>query len=273
MPEAVIVATARSPIGRAMKGSLVDVRPDDLAATIVQAVLDKVPGLDPADPGRPDARLRGAGGEAGRQHGPPGRRGSWATTRLPGTTVNRFCASSVQTSRMAFHAIKAGEGHAFVSAGVECVSQYPAFNGRRRRARGVPQPRLRRGAGPDRGDRRARTRPGATRARTACCPTSTSRWARPPRTWPRHAGSPGPSRTSSGSARRTWPRRRSRTASSTARSRRSPRPTGTVVSRDDGPRPGVTLEGVSGLRAGVPRARARSPPATAARSTTAPRPS
>ncbi|WP_375486027.1 acetyl-CoA C-acetyltransferase [uncultured Jatrophihabitans sp.] len=123
MPDAVIVSTARSPIGRAGKGSLVDIRPDDLAAQMVRAALDKVPGLDPRDL---DDLMMGCG--------QPGGESGFNIARtvavqlgydfLPGTTVNRYCSSSLQTTRMAFHAIKAGEGHAFVSAGVETVSRF-----------------------------------------------------------------------------------------------------------------------------------------------------
>src|SRR5882757_7569843 len=93
MPEAVIVSAARSPIGRAGKGSLVSIRPDDLAVQMVRAALDKVPAL------------------VGFDH-------------LPGCTVTRYCASSLQSTRMAFHAIKAGEGDVFISAGVETVSRF-----------------------------------------------------------------------------------------------------------------------------------------------------
>ncbi len=123
MPEAVIVATARSPIGRGGKGSLIDVRPDDLAAQMVRAALDQVPGLDPADL---DDLMMGCGQPAGEAGGNIGRRVAvqLGYDMLPGTTVNRYCSSSLQTTRMAFHAIKAGEGHAFVSAGVEAVSRF-----------------------------------------------------------------------------------------------------------------------------------------------------
>jgi acetyl-CoA C-acetyltransferase len=126
MPEAVIVATARSPIGRAFKGSLIEVRPDDLAATIVRAALDKVPGLDPADI---DDLMLGCAEPEGKQGLNMARRVAIALgiDSLPGTTVNRFCASSVQTSRMAFHAIKAGEGEAFVAGGVESTSQVSGY--------------------------------------------------------------------------------------------------------------------------------------------------
>lgn len=122
MPEAVIVSTARSPIGRAFKGSLKELRPDDLTATIVKAALDKVPELDPA--GIDDLML-GCGLPGGEQGYNMGR--VVATLlgfdHLPGCTITRYCSSSLQTSRMALHAIKAGEGDVFVSAGVEMVSR------------------------------------------------------------------------------------------------------------------------------------------------------
>src|ERR1700730_13859371 len=122
MPEAVIVAFGRSPIGRANKGSLVQVRPDDLAAHVTNKVLQKVPQLDRTTI---DDLMCGCGLPAGEQGFNLGRVVS-ILTRLdvPGTTVNRYCASSVQNSRMSFHAIKAGEVDAFLSIGVECVSRY-----------------------------------------------------------------------------------------------------------------------------------------------------
>jgi acetyl-CoA C-acetyltransferase len=123
MPEAVIVATARSPIGRAFKGSLTTIRPDDATVQMITAALAKVPQLDPDDIG--DLML-GCGLPGGEQGFNMAR--VVATLlgydRLPGTTVTRYCASSVQTTRMAFHAIKAGEGDVYISAGVECVSRY-----------------------------------------------------------------------------------------------------------------------------------------------------
>ncbi|KMO73805.1 acetyl-CoA acetyltransferase [Mycolicibacterium chubuense] len=123
MPEAVIVATARSPIGRANKGSLVSMRPDDLAAQMVKAVLDKVPALDPRDI---DDLIMGCGQPGGEAGFNIGRTVAvqLGYDFLPGTTVNRYCSSSLQTTRMAFHAIKAGEGDAFISAGVETVSRF-----------------------------------------------------------------------------------------------------------------------------------------------------
>ena len=127
MPDAVIVATARSPIGRAFKGSLVDFRPDDITATIVRTALDQVPGLDPKDI---DDLILGCGLPGGEQ--------GYNMARvvavllgydfLPGTTITRYCSSSLQSTRMAFHAVKAGEGDAFISAGVEMVSRFVKGN-------------------------------------------------------------------------------------------------------------------------------------------------
>src|SRR3954470_10660779 len=127
MTEAVIVAAARSPIGRAVKGSLKDVRPDDLAASMVAAALAKVPQLDPADI---DDLMLGCGLPGGEQGFNMARVVAilLGHDHLPGTTLTRYCASSVQTTRMAFHAIKAGEGDVFVSAGVETVSRYANGN-------------------------------------------------------------------------------------------------------------------------------------------------
>ena len=122
MPEAVIVATARSPIGRAGKGSLTSIRPDDLAVQMVRAALAKVPQLDPADI---NDLMLGCGLPGGEQGFNMARVVSvlLGYDHLPGTTVNRYCSSSLQTTRMAFHAIKAGEGDVYISAGVECVSR------------------------------------------------------------------------------------------------------------------------------------------------------
>ena len=123
MTEAVIVATARSPIGRANKGSLVDLRPDDMSAQIVRALLAKVPKVQPDDI---EDLIMGCGQPAGE--------GGFNIARVvavlagldnvPGVTVNRYCSSSLQTIRMAAHAIKAGEGDCFIAAGVETVSRY-----------------------------------------------------------------------------------------------------------------------------------------------------
>src|SRR5262245_44696780 len=123
MPEAVIVSAVRSPIGRAGKGSLVDIRPDDVAARMVRAALDKVPSLDPRDI---DDLMLGCGLPGGEAGFNMGRVVAvlLGYDHLPGCTVTRYCASSLQTTRMAFHAIKAGEGDVFISAGVETVSRY-----------------------------------------------------------------------------------------------------------------------------------------------------
>ncbi|WP_431933054.1 acetyl-CoA C-acetyltransferase [Micromonospora sp. RP3T] len=125
--DAVIVATARSPIGRAFKGSLREVRPDDLAATIVQAALDKVPALDPTTI---DDLYLGCGLPGGEQGFNMARVVATllGLDGLPGATLTRYCASSLQTTRMAMHAIRAGEGDVFVSAGVEMVSRYARGN-------------------------------------------------------------------------------------------------------------------------------------------------
>ena len=122
MPEAVIVSTARTPIGRAFKGSLIEMRPDDLAAIAVQAALGKVPNLDPSTV---EDLMIGCAQPAGEHGYNMGRVVSLlAGIDTPGTTVNRYCSSSLQTIRMAAHAIKAGEGDVFVAAGVECVSRF-----------------------------------------------------------------------------------------------------------------------------------------------------
>jgi acetyl-CoA C-acetyltransferase len=123
MTEAVIVSTARSPIGRAMKGSLVEVRPDDLTATIVKAALDKVPQLDRSTI---DDLILGCGQPAGESGYNLARVAALLAglDDVPGVTINRYCSSSLQSIRMAAHAIKAGEGDVFVAAGVETVSRY-----------------------------------------------------------------------------------------------------------------------------------------------------
>ena len=123
MPEAVIVATARSPIGRANKGSLASIRPDELSTQIVTALLDKVPQL-PRD--QIEDLIMGCGQPAGESGFNIARVVAVLSglDEVPGVTVNRYCSSSLQTIRMAAHAIKAGEGDVFISAGVETVSRY-----------------------------------------------------------------------------------------------------------------------------------------------------
>jgi acetyl-CoA C-acetyltransferase len=127
MADAVIVAAARTPIGRSKKGSLVDARPDDLVAFAIDAALEQVPQLDRADI---EDVMVGCGFPEQKQGMNLGRRAALLAglpRGVPGTTVNRFCASSLQTIRMAFHAIRAGEGDAFVAAGVESISQVDGY--------------------------------------------------------------------------------------------------------------------------------------------------
>ncbi|MDP9067002.1 MAG: acetyl-CoA C-acyltransferase [Actinomycetota bacterium] len=127
MPEAVIVAAARTPIGRAKKGSLQDVRPDDLLAFAIKSVMEKAPEVNP---GEVVDVMAGCGFPEAKQGMNLARRAallSGLPEHVPGTTVNRFCASSLQTIRMAFHAIKAGEGDAFVACGVESISQVDGY--------------------------------------------------------------------------------------------------------------------------------------------------
>jgi acetyl-CoA C-acetyltransferase len=127
LPDAVIVSTARTPIGRARKGSLVDARPDDLVAFAIDAALDKVPELDRSE--IVDVMV-GCGFPQERQGMNLARRAALLAglpASVPGTTVNRFCASSLQTIRMAHHAIRAGEGDVFVAAGVESITQVDGY--------------------------------------------------------------------------------------------------------------------------------------------------
>jgi acetyl-CoA C-acetyltransferase len=127
MPDAVIVAASRTPIGRAKKGSLADVRPDDLMAFAIKDVLAKVPDVNPGE--IVDVMI-GCGFPEQKQGMNLGRRAALLAglpDHVPGTTVNRFCASSLQTIRMAFHAIKGGEGDAFIAGGVESISQVDGY--------------------------------------------------------------------------------------------------------------------------------------------------
>jgi acetyl-CoA C-acetyltransferase len=246
MPEAVIVATARTPIGRAFKGSLKDIRPDDLALSAVQAVLAKVPNLDPAEledlylgcaepwgeQGMNMARVVAV--LAGLDH-------------LPGATVNRFCASSVQTTRMAFHAIKAGEGDAFLSAGVECVSRYKGFAGAGQGTEDWLNPLF-----------------ADAQARTAAYAASNDGWHDPRQDGQLPDVYAAMGQTAENVA--TWrgisrERQDEWGVESQNRAEKAiadgffgreitpvTTPDGTVVSADDCPRPGVTLEGVAGLQ-------------------------
>ncbi|MFD7183524.1 acetyl-CoA C-acetyltransferase [Streptomyces sp. NPDC059904] len=245
MPEAVIVSTARSPIGRAFKGSLKDLRPDDLTATIVQAALAKVPELDPRDI---DDLMLGCGLPGGEQGNNLGRivAVQMGMDHLPGCTVTRYCSSSLQTSRMALHAIKAGEGDVFISAGVEMVSRFVKGN-----SDSLPDTH-----NPLFADAEART--------AAVAESEGASWHDP-----REDGLVPDAYIAMGQTAENLARTKGVTrADMDAFGVRSQNlaeqaikngfwereitpvttPDGTVVSQDDGPRAGVTLEGVSGLK-------------------------
>jgi acetyl-CoA C-acetyltransferase len=250
MSEAVIVSTARSPIGRAFKGSLKDERPDDLAAAMVTAALAKIPSFDPQGPegsGLDDLYLGCAepSGEAGSNMA----RVVTILTGLdnvPGVTVNRFCASSLQTIRMAFHAIKAGEGDSFVAAGVEAVSRYRNWAGAGETDADTHNPLF-----------------NAARKRTEARAASNAPW-----TDPRMGGRMPDIYTSMGQTAENvattygisraeqdaWAvlsQNRAEAAIASGFFAREITPytrrDGTVVDRDDSPRAGVTLEAVSAL--------------------------
>jgi len=245
MPEAVIVSAARSPIGRAGKGSLKDIRGDDLTVQMVKAALAKVPELDPATI---DDLMLGCGLPGGEQGFNMGRVVSVLAgyDQIPGTTVTRYCASSVQTTRMALHAIKAGEGDVFISAGVETVSSFARGN-----SDGWPGTH-----NPVFADAEART--------VSTAESGADTW-----TDPRENGQVPDVYIAMGQTAENlaWAKGISREEMDQfgVRSQNLAEkaiangfwareitpvtlPDGTVVSADDGPRPGVTLEGVSGLK-------------------------
>ena len=243
MPEAVIVATARTPIGRAGKGSLKDMRPDDLAVQMVQAVLGKVPGLDPRDI---DDLILGNAQPAGEAGNNLARVVSVLAgmDHLPGVTVNRYCSSSLQTTRMAFHAIKAGEGEAFISGGVETVSRFGhGFSD-------APEARNALFA-----DAEARTESRATAGAEAWQDPRTSGvlpdvYIAMGQTAENVAQLLGMSRREQDEfAVRSQNLACQRIEEGFWKREITPvvLPDGTVVDSDDGPRPGTTLEGVSGL--------------------------
>ncbi len=246
MPEAVIVAAARTPIGRARKGSLVEVRPDDLAAGVIGAALAKLDGFDPAT--LDDIYLGCA--EPRDEHG--GNMARRVAVQLgldgvPAATINRFCASSVQTARMAFHAIKSGEGEAFVSAGVECVSRYRNFGSAGVEAGGTENPVF-----------------ADAQARTAATAQSNAVWQDPRlhgqlpdiyiamgQTAENVATSRGISRSEQDEfGVRSQNLARQAIADGIFAHEIAPvtLPDGSVVSTDDGPRAGTTLAAMSGLR-------------------------
>ncbi|QQQ77140.1 acetyl-CoA C-acetyltransferase [Saccharothrix sp. 6-C] len=245
MPEAVIVSAARSPIGRAGKGSLKDVRGDDLTVQVLKAALAKVPQLDPHDI---DDLMLGCGLPGGEQGFNMGRVVSVLAgyDNVPGTTVTRYCASSVQTTRMALHAIKAGEGDVFISAGVETVSSFargssdswpgthnPVFAEAGARTAAVAEsgasewvdPRVN-GQVPD-----IYIAMGQTAENLALAKGVT-------RQEMDEFGVRSQNLAEKAIANGFWAREITPVTL----------PDGTVVSTDDGPRPGVTIEGVSGLK-------------------------
>ncbi len=246
MPEAVIVATARSPIGRAFKGSLKDMRPDDLAAAIVKSALEKVPALDPREIG--DLML-GCGLPGGEQGMNMGR--VVATLlgydHLPGTTITRYCSSSLQTTRMALHAIRAGEGDAFISAGVETVSRFVKGNSDMIPGQEIQNPAFADAA-----------------ARTAQLAEGGAAWSDPRedgqlpdvyiamgQTAENVAQLKGVSRQEMDEyAARSQQLAEKAIANGFFEREITPvtTPDGTVVSTDDGPRPGTTVEALSGLK-------------------------
>lgn len=243
MPEAVVVSAARSPIGRAMKGSLVNMRPDDLTVQIVRAALDKVPALNPH---QIDDLILGCG--------QPGGESGFNLARvvavelgydfLPGTTVNRYCSSSLQTSRMAFHAIKAGEGDVFISAGWKPCRASPRAVPTRGR---TPKPAVQRspGAVADRGWRRR----GVARP---------ARRRQPPDVYIAMGQTAENVALLTGISREDqdrWGVRSQNRAEEAIKSGFFEReitpvtlPDGTTVSTDDGPRPGTTYEKISELK-------------------------
>ncbi|BDH57109.1 acetyl-CoA C-acetyltransferase [Tsukamurella sp. PLM1] len=244
MPEAVIVATARSPIGRAAKGSLKDVRPDDLSVQMVRAALAKVPQLDPRDIddlmfgcGQPAGEsgfniARAVAVEAGLDH-------------LPGVTVNRYCSSSLQTTRMAFHAIKAGEGDVFLSGGVETVSRYVKGN-----ADGLPDTK-----NPLFGDAEARTAEFAQGGRTWVDPRESGLLPDVYIAMGQTAENVAQFKNVSRRDQDEWGVRSQNRAEAAIASgfwEKDITPVtladGTVVAKDDGPRAGVTYEGIAGLK-------------------------
>ena len=246
MPEAVIVATARSPIGRAFKGSLTSIRPDDLTAQMITAALAKVPQLDPADI---DDLILGCGLPGGEQGYNMARVVAvmLGYDSLPGTTVTRYCSSSLQTTRMAFHAIKAGEGDVLHLRRRRV--REPVRQGQQRQLAGHQEPGVRRGRGAHRGAwPRAAPRSGTTRAPTARSPTSTSRWARPRRTSRRCAASPGQEQDEFGVRSQNLAEKAIADGFWQRDITPATLPDGTVVSADDGPRAGTTLEKVAALQ-------------------------
>ncbi len=246
MPDAVIVAAARTPIGRAYKGSLREVRPDDLAAFAVQAALDQVPELDPSTV---EDLLLGCGLPGGQQGMNMGRVVAvlLGLDSVPGATVTRYCSSSLQTTRMALHAIRAGEADVIISAGVESVSSAVHGNSDYVEGRDFTNPRF-----------------ADATARTAARAASGEAWHDPRedgalpdvyismgQTAENVAQTRGVSRHEQDEFA-CLSQNRAESAIASGFFEREitpyPLPDGTVVSADDGPRPGVTMEALAGLQ-------------------------
>ncbi|WP_328531307.1 acetyl-CoA C-acetyltransferase [Nocardioides sp. NBC_00368] len=244
MSDAVIVATARTPIGRAYKGSLASMRPDELALQAIEAALDKVPSLPPTELEDLILGCAQPGGEAGynlaRVVGVLG-----GMDHLPGTTVNRFCASSLQAIRMATHAIRSGEGDAFIAAGVEAVSRFTKGNA---------------DSHPDTENPRF----DSARARSASIAAGERTWSDPRRDGELPDIYVAMGLTAENVAALEQVTRRAQDEYAVLSQNRAEKatvdgfwqreitpvtlPDGTVVSADDCPRPGVTLESVSGIK-------------------------
>ncbi|HQH08546.1 MAG TPA: beta-ketoacyl synthase N-terminal-like domain-containing protein, partial [Phycicoccus sp.] len=246
MPEAVIVATARTPIGRAMKGSMKDIRPDDLSVQVVQALLAKVPELSPTDV---EDLYWGTAYPEGRAGNNLARIIAVLSgfDAIPGATVNRFCASSTQTMRMAFHAIKAGEGDVFISGGVESVSQMLGFRGAGESDAQVLNPLF--------ADAQARTLETAASNATWTDPREQGLLPDAYIAMGQTAENVATSRGISRERQDEWgvlSQNRAEAAINAGFFQREilpvTMPDGTVVSTDDGPRAGVTLEAVQGLK-------------------------
>ncbi|WP_168582184.1 acetyl-CoA C-acetyltransferase [Gephyromycinifex aptenodytis] len=245
MPEAVVVAAVRSPIGRAGKGSLVGMRPDDMAAQTIRAALGQVPALDASTI---DDLYLGCAQPWGEQGYNMARIVGTllGLDTVPGCTVNRFCASSVQTTRMAFHAIRVGEGDAFISAGVECVSRYPDLS-----AAGMSMDSWN---NPEFADAQARTAQMAKNNQTWTDPREQGLLPDAYIAMGQSAENVATSRGISRQRQDEWGVRSQNRAEEAIKSgffasEIAPLtlPDGTVVSTDDGPRAGVSLEKVSGL--------------------------
>ncbi|MDI6912561.1 acetyl-CoA C-acetyltransferase [Nocardioides sp.] len=244
MPEAVIAAVARSPIGRANKGSLVDLRPDDLAVQMVEAALAQVPELDPE---QIDDLMLGTAQPAGEGGNNLARAVAVLAgfDRVPGVTVNRYCSSSLQTTRMAMHAIRAGEGDVFVSAGVETVSRF-----HKGMADGLPDtdnPRFERAIGLTR-DRALDERPWRDPRADGELPDLYITMGQTAENVADHLGVSREDQDEFGV--RSQRLAQEALANGFWASDIVPvtLPDGTVVSADDGPRAGVTYEGVSQLK-------------------------